>query len=162
MGWQLGRISLIHRWNLCLVKIYCCSCWWQKCALSVCTVSLHSKKNVALANKSAPFRSYVPKKGHDLQAHSSPHQLKSRWKSSQTQPPEIGSSGNMPQLWGTMGIGDIQSEMRMFQGEGGDALRSEVGVIHAQRAVPNLQKAPAPAPDKAYQVAGGPVLHFIF
>lgn len=133
----------------------------------LCTICMYcefafKKKNVALANKSAPFHSYVPKKGHDFQAHSSPHQLKSRWKSSQTEPPEIGSSGNMPQLWGTMGIGDIKSEMRMFQGEGGDALRSEVGVIHAQRAVPNLQKAPAPAPDKAYQVAGGPVLHFIF
>lgn len=39
MGWQHGRISLIHGWNL-----YCCSCSWQNCALSVCIVILHSKK----------------------------------------------------------------------------------------------------------------------
>lgn len=59
-----------------------------------------------------------------------------------------------------MGNGDIKSETRMFQGEGGEVLHSKVGVIHAQRAVPNLQKVPAPG--KAYQVSRGLVLYFIF
>lgn len=63
MGWQLGRISLIHGWNLCLVKIYCCSCWWQNCALSVCTVSLHSKKKMLpWQTNQLPFVHTFPKK----------------------------------------------------------------------------------------------------
>lgn len=111
-GWQLENTSLIHGWNLYLMKSYCYYCSWQDCVLSMSIVSLHSK-NVALAKKkSAAFTSYISKKGHDLQADSSPHQSESRWKSSNTKPPEISSTGNMPQLWGRMGNDDIKSEMR--------------------------------------------------
>lgn len=54
------------------MKIYYYSCSWQDCALSMRTVSLHSK-NIAFANKSAPLVSYISKKGYDLQAGSGPH-----------------------------------------------------------------------------------------
>lgn len=55
------------------MKIYYYSCSWQDCALSMHIVSLHLK-NIAFENKSAPLISYISKKGHDLQADSSPHQ----------------------------------------------------------------------------------------
>lgn len=61
-----------------------------------------------------------------------------------------------------MGIGDVKSEMRTFQGEGGDAIHPKVRLIDVQRVVPNFKEAPASAPSKTYRVAGGLMFYFIF
>lgn len=163
-GWQLENTSLIHGWNLYLMKSYCYYCSWQDCVLSMSIVSLHSK-NVVLAKKKKKSQLLLlhtfPKKAMICRQTAVPTSLRaggSHLIQSHQKSVALGTCHSFEAEWEMMTL----SQKWEGRGRRWDALHIKVGVFHVQRVGPNFQEAPAPAPSKTYQVAGWLLLFFFF
>lgn len=107
-------LLLLFTAGLCAIYVYCEFAFEKRCPCEYISPSFfHTFPKKATIRRQTAFES--------------------RWKSSNAKPSEISSSGNVPQLRRRTGAGDTKSEMRTFQGEGGDFLHSTVGLIDVHK-----------------------------